>query len=355
MITRSIFPCLIVGALALVSPANPQRQLPPLPEEPEIPKAIPIPEAMTSSEMPKSKKKVSWRDRYLLGPGDVITIRFFGKKGADRAGLRVAPDGTLTYLTARSVYVTGLSIDQTRQKMEKALSAQFRNPRLIVTPDEITSKRFSILGKVINKGVYTLDRPMNLVEAIANAGGLETGLFERNTIELADFDRSFLLRDGEQLKINFRAVFLEANLDPKQNVDIEPGDFIYIASNISNDYFIFGAVKNPGVQGLTPGVTVTEAVTRRGGFTDAAWKGRVLVVRGSIANPQVFPVDVKDILAGKKKDFKLKPKDIVYVADRPWKKAEELTKLAVRGFISAAASSWVSQNVPPLLSDGAEE
>lgn len=345
---------LIAGTLALALPAQGQRQLPSPPEEPEVPKAIPIPEAMISSKpAEKPKKKMSWRDLYLLGPGDVITIRFFGRNGLNRGGIRVAPDGTITYLTARSVYVTGFSIDQARKKLEKALTEQYRNPRLIITPVEVASKRFSILGKVVKKGVYTLDRPMNLVEAIANAGGLETGLFERNTIELADFDRSFLLRDGERLKIDFRSVFLEANLDPKQNVDIEPGDFIYVASNISNDYYVFGEVKNPGVQGLTPGATVTEAITRRGGFAPTAWETRVLVVRGSISNPKVFPVDVTDILAGKKPDFKLQPKDILYVADRPWKKAETLTQLAVRGFISAAASSWVSQNVPPLLNPDA--
>ncbi|BCU79562.1 polysaccharide biosynthesis/export family protein [Luteolibacter sp. LG18] len=287
----------------------------------------------------------SWRKRYELGPGDVLNFSLYGRPELSRKGLRIAPDGTVSYLQAQGVKLSGLTIDEARLAIEGKLGDHFKNPRVILTPEEVGSKRFTILGKVINKGVYTLERPITLVEAVANAGGMETGLFEQNTIELADLDRSFLSRNGKPLEVNFRRLFLEG--DMRQNVEIEPGDFVFIASNITNEYYVLGSVKTPGRQGFSPGATVATAITRRDGFSDKAWLDRILVVRGSLQKPEVHVVDLKKILAAEEKDFPLQPRDIIYVSDKPWSKAEQILGLATEAFISSATASWVNLNVNP--------
>ncbi|GAA5115556.1 polysaccharide biosynthesis/export family protein [Luteolibacter yonseiensis] len=290
---------------------------------------------------------ISWRTRYELGPGDVINFALFGRPELDRPGFRIAPDGTISFLQAQNIKVAGLTIDEARLAIEQGLTSNFRSPRVIITPQEIASKRFTIMGKVLDRGIVTLERPITLVEAIANAGGIETGLYEQNTVELADLDRSFVSRNGQQLKINFKQLLRDG--DMSQNVEIEPNDFIYLASTISNSYYVLGAVGNPGVQGLTADASVVSAVSRRSGFTDRAWTDRVLVVRGSFSQPQTFVVSVKDILAAKIPDFKLQPKDIVYVADRPWATAEDIMKLAFAAFVSSATTNWVDLNVDPII------
>lgn len=75
----------------------------------------------------------------------------------------------------------------------------------------------------------------------------------------------------------------------------------------------------------------------------------MLVVRGSFEKPETFVINVKDILAAKEKDFRLEPKDIVFVADRPWIAAEEIMKLAFSAFVTSATSSWVNLNVDPII------
>ena len=290
---------------------------------------------------------ISWRNRYELGPGDVVNFSLFGRPELDRPGFRIAPDGTISYLQAQNVKVAGLTLDEARLAIEKGLASHFRSPRVIITPQEVGSKRFTILGKVINRGVVTLERPITLVEAIANAGGLETGLFEKATIELADLDRSFISRRGQRLPVDFRRLLNEGEMS--LNIEIEPNDFIFIASTISNDYYVLGAVVNPGVQGLTPDATVVSAISRRNGLTDRAWPDRVLVVRGSFEKPTAFVINLKKILAAKEKDFKLEPKDIVYVSERPWATAEDVLKGALAAFVSSATSSWVNVNVNPIV------
>ena len=289
----------------------------------------------------------SWRKRYELGPGDVINFALYGHPELARPAYRIAPDGTVSYLQDQNIKVTGLSIDEARLAVEQGLADHFRSPRVIITPMEVGSKRFTILGKVAHKGVVTLERPITLVEAIANAGGLEIGMFEYKLIELADLDHSFITRTGQRLPVDFRRLLHEG--DMKFNIEIEPNDFIYIASNISNDYYVIGAVASPGTQGLTDDASVIAAISRRGGFTERAWTSRVLVVRGSFEKPKTFIIDVKKVLTGAEKDFKLEPKDIVYVADRPWSVAEDVLKGALSAFASSAASNWVNLNVPSLI------
>lgn len=306
------------------------------------------PAAEASARVPGNKgasSPVSWRKRFELGPGDVLNFSLFGRPELDRPGFRVAPDGTVSYLQAQNVKVAGLTIDEARLEIEKDLSAHFRSPRVIITPKEVASKRFTILGKVVDRGVVTLERPITLVEAVANAGGLETGLFEQNTVELADLDRSFVSRKGKRLPVDFRKLFQEGEMS--QNVEIEPDDYIYIASNISNDYYVLGAVDAPGVQGMTPDATVVAAISRRHGFTERAWTDRVLVIRGGLTNPKTYVISVKKVLAAEEKDFRLEPKDIVYVADRPWADAEEILQAALSAFVTSAASSWVNVKVSP--------
>ena len=301
--------------------------------------------AVPGNQAPASA--VSWRTRYELGPGDVVNFSLFGRPEFDRSGVRIAPDGTVSFLQAQNVKISGMSLDEARLAIEQSLTSNFRSPRVIVTPSEVASKRFTILGKVAVSGVVTLERPMTLVEAVANAGGLETGLQEQNTVELADLERSFINRRGQRLPVDFKRLFQEG--DMSRNIQIEPNDFIFIASNISNDYYVLGAVASPGAQALTPDASVVASITRRGGFAPSAWADRVLVVRGSFEKPQTFVVNVKNILAAKEKDFKLQPKDIVYIADRPWYQAEEIAKLALNSFVTGATASWINNNVPPII------
>ena len=291
----------------------------------------------------------SWRERYTLGPGDMVNIRFYGQAGLDRPGVRIAPDGTLSYLQVNSLEVNEMTIDEMREALEAALVNYYRNPRLIITPWELKSKRYVILGKVIDKGVFTLDRPITLLEAIARSRGIETGLFEQSTVEIADMDRSFIMRGGKRLDVDFSKLYFEGDLS--QNVYLEPQDYIFLASNLSNEYYVFGAVAQPGAQGFSNRASIISAVTRREGFTEGSWKRRVLVIRGSLSDPQLFVVDVDAILKGLSPDFLLEPGDIVYVNNRPWYKAEQILDTAIENFVKSATSTWVIENVPDVIGD----
>ncbi len=195
-----------------------------------------------------------------------------------------------------------------------------------------------------NKGVYTFDRPLTVIEAIARAGGLETGLSDLRTVELADLSRSFLARGGNRVPVDFEKLFQRGDLS--QNVALEPGDYLFFANASLNEIYVLGEVTDPGVLRFAPNPTVVRAIAARGGYSTKAFKRRVLVVRGSLTNPELHVVDTAAVLAGKEPDFKLQPRDIVYVSTNPWVLAAEVLDLAARSFVQSLMVEVSTLRVP---------
>ncbi|NOS71221.1 MAG: hypothetical protein HOP33_14975 [Verrucomicrobia bacterium] len=292
--------------------------------------------------------RAQWQKKLTLGPGDLLNFVLFDQPELSRRDVPIGPDGRVTFLQAEDVMATGLTIDELRSKFDDALGKYYRNARTIITPSAYRSKKFFLLGSVVTKGVFPLDRPTTMIQAIAGAGGLETGLFEQNTVELADLSHSFIIRQSKRLPVDFEKLFQQGDLT--QNIALEPDDYIYFASASANEIFVVGAVNGPGLMNYTPNATVMAAITARGGFADKAYQSRVLVIRGSLNKPETFVVNTKAILGAESPDFKLQPKDIVYVARRPWARAEEILDAGATAFIQAALVTWTGQKVGPIIS-----
>jgi len=58
---------------------------------------------------------------------------------------------------------------------------------------------------------------------------------------------------------------------------------------------------------------------------------------------------VAAILAGKEKDFQLLPGDIIYVADKPWQRVEELLQMALGSFVQTMTATWGGNNIGPFI------
>ncbi len=292
-------------------------------------------------------RRAEWQKRLTLGPGDLLNIALFEMPDTAQKEVPVRPDGRITFLQARDIVAEGLTVDELRARLDEALGKFYQNPRTIISPAAYRSKKYVVLGAVVNKGVYTFDRPVTVIEAIARAGGLETGLYEQKTVELADLTRSFLVRNGARLPVDFERLFQQGDLS--QNVPLEPGDYLYFASADVNQIYVLGEVMRPGVMVFAPRSTVISAIADRGGYTDKAFKGRVLVVRGSLKNPQTFMVNTGDVLAGKGQDFKLQPRDIVYVSANPWMKLADLVDMAAKAFVQGMLVEATTLHVGPII------
>jgi len=311
-------------------------------------KPLPVEETIRAVAPPRVKpvSVPSWQKRYTLGPGDVLNFSVYDRPDLTRLNVQIAPDGTVSYLQAVAVRAQGPTLDQLQAKIEAEL-AKLENKKVIISPVSIASKDFTIIGRVRKPGSFTLDRPTSILEAIARAEGIENGNLRGSAFELADFERSFVARDGRKLDVDLARLYYEGDLS--QNAFLEPDDYIYIASSLKNEIYVLGAVASPGRRKMPVKLTIAQAIAEAGGFDKYAYKMKVLLIRGSIHQPETQIVDMRAILTGRDPDIKLENKDIIFVNERPFELLERVLDEAIFTFLQTVSSEAVNINYEPIL------
>lgn len=298
----------------------------------------------TAFSVVSPSQRAQWQQKLTLGPGDILNLGLFGDAELAREQVPVGPDGRVSYLEAENVQAAGLTVDEFRDKLNEELSKYRRAPQAVVVPVSYKSKKYFVLGKVAQRGAFPLDRPMTLLEAVARAGGMETGLAaDRSLIELADLSRSFIARNGQRLPVDFEKLFAQG--DFSQNITLEPNDYIYFPASGEKEVYVLGAVRFPGSYVYNTSTGALGAIAARGGFSERAWQKKLIVIRGGLGHPQTFALDGNMVLSAQIADLKLQPKDIVFVSERPWIRAEELLDAAANAFVTSAVVTWTGENV----------
>lgn len=247
---------------------------------------------------------------YTIGAGDKFNVFVYGESELNIKGGIVKADGTLTLQLIGDVKVAGLSINEAMKEISNKLKKYIINPIVTLIPYEFRSKSFTILGKVSQPGTYQIDSNTKALDTIAIAQGLSIGIFENNTIELADLEHAFIRRGNKVLPVNFIELVRKGN--PLHNVPLMDKDYIYIPSALNTEVYILGEVNVPGHYGFKERMTMMQLLSHAKGYKQEANINQVAVIRGNLTNPVVYIVDLEDILEGKSKDFLLKPFDIVF-------------------------------------------
>jgi len=152
----------------------------------------------TTFSMVSPQHRASWQTHYTLGAGDVLTLGLFGDSQAMREEVPIGPDGKLSYLEAHNIQAAGLTVDELRDKLSAEVGRFRRQAQVYVVPVAYRSKKYYMLGKIAQRGAFPLDRPLTLIEAVARARGVETGLAsDRSLVELADMQHAFIARQGK--------------------------------------------------------------------------------------------------------------------------------------------------------------
>ncbi len=257
---------------------------------------------------------------YLVGVGDILEIEISEMPGT-RAETFVMPDGMLYYDLAGGVQAGGITLETLRQRLRDALSNDYSSPLVQLTLKEVNSRRYWILGRVNSPGLYPIQQPTTLLEAIARAGGLFTSRFSGSTEELGDLGRSVVIREGKVLPVDFKALLREG--DMSQNIYLRPDDYIFIPSALSSNVYVLGEVRQPQAIGFKDNLSLVAAIAAAKGPLPKARTDQVVIVRGSLLEPRVAVVDFGAVLTGKARNFELEPFDIVWVPKDPWLHLED--------------------------------
>ena len=277
---------------------------------------------------------------YKLGPGDKMKIYVYDEPELDSDVVIVKQDGTLSYRLVGEVDVTGLTIPEATKIIEERLKDYILYPKVSIIPFEARSASVTILGKVTFPGIIEIQGRMRILDALADAGGLALGYFQNNTVELADLERTFLIRENRVLPIDF--VELIQNGKMIYNIPLLDRDYIYIPSAVNKEVYIIGEVNQEGHSFYQENMTLVQSITFAQGFKNSA-QSTVYVIRGNLNHPRIFKINTKDILKARVRDFRLKPNDIVYVPKRPIARWNEIVNNALPSLQAIQSAYFINE------------
>ncbi len=302
---------------ALLGP-KPSVQFDPYDSKSPVEKEVEVDRAADLSAYAKYKG-----EEYRLGPGDRIQITRLNAKPDDPLGTLgtfVMPDGTVFFDLAQGVPAAGKTTTELSTALTEALRPYYKRSEVAVALREVRSSRYFVLGKVWKPALYPLTQPTTLLDAIARAGGLEVVGGTGTSEELADLSRSFLIRDGRPLPIDFEALIRGG--DARYNIYVKHGDFIYLPPKSTEEILVLGWVAKPASVGYREGMGLIAAISEVGSYRRNAFLQRVLLIRGRLAKPKVAIVNLDDVIKGKKRDIPLQAGDIIWVPQSPWDRLE---------------------------------
>jgi polysaccharide export outer membrane protein len=245
---------------------------------------------------------------YLLGTGDMVRITVFGNPDLTTE-TRITQAGTLTFPLLGEVPVGGLAVAAAEKRLASKLEdgGFLKQAQVNIVVLQFTSQQISILGDVSKPGRYPLERPSNLVEVLALAGGVNLNGSDMVTIvsrhegktEKHDYDLRDVLRKGEGA-----------------NIKINSDDIIYAHSR---EVSVLGQVNRPGKYSVVEGVrNVVDFLSVAGGINPAG-ADVVTVITYREGNPMRKEIDVDALFrsADASSNFELVAGDMIYVPRAP--------------------------------------
>jgi len=260
---------------------------------------------------------------YQIGPEDVLQITVFGVPDLNET-VRVANDGTIALPLLGRISASGLTADQLRDKLERALGKNLlQNPQVSVFVQQFQARPVSIVGAVEKPGLYQIIGQRNLIEMLSLAGGIA----KRSTAAAGKL--VYVTRPGgfknlkivpgmrqlsqDKIAINLKdLLYTQAN---GLNIQIEPHDIIAV-SKADVIYVAGSGVRKPGGFLLEDrdSITVIQALAMAEGLMPDAAKGQARIIHTKPDGSYVdIPLNLEKIINQKAPDPQLASNDILYV------------------------------------------
>ena len=175
----------------------------------------------------KSAGKInSWSARtsgedYLIGSGDILEIITWKEEDFSREEVLVRLDGKLTFPLLNDVQAAGLTTMDLKNVIEEGLKAYVTNPVVTVNVRQPLSKKFYILGEVMNTGEYPLVKHLTVLQAFALAGGFTEWASKKEIILMRN-------ENGQDkiYRINYKNIVKGKDLS--QNIKLKADDTIIV-------------------------------------------------------------------------------------------------------------------------------
>jgi polysaccharide export outer membrane protein len=157
---------------------------------------------------------------YEIQPGDMLEISVWREEYLEREVI-VQPDGRISFPLVGTLNAAGSTVEDVQALVAQRLTQYIPDPVVTVSIKEIRGNRFYVLGQVQNPGQYIMNPTVDVIQALALAGGT-TPFAELNDIKI------LRRQGGKQTLIEFRYADMARGRDLDQNIILQSGDVIIV-------------------------------------------------------------------------------------------------------------------------------
>lgn len=279
---------------------------------------------------------------YLIGPGDVISVRVLGEKDFDIEAATVDEDGKIEVpFSDTPVMAKCRTEKELRSDVTKVLAKYLRNPQLSLRVTERKSRPpATIYGEVRTPQQVVLTRKATLLELLSFSGGVteEAGgmiqVFRTQTPMCADSaeDSDWTAENNGGLDVPSRMYSLSSLKQGREEANpvIYPGDVVVVQK--ASPVYITGEVVAPqGIYLKENGLSLTEAIAKIGGVRREAKTKDIKIYRlkANSKDREIISINYDLIKKGTQKDIMLEPYDIVEVDKSKKSVLQNIAEIAI--------------------------
>lgn len=171
---------------------------------------------------PPPEPSVLDRESYIIGHGDRLRISVWKNPELSVEAVPVRPDGKISVPLLDDVQAAGLTPEELKELLTKALAEYVTNPDVTVLVTEVRSKRIYVIGEIPRSGALPLTQDMRVLDALSAAGGF-TPYADKGDIKVLRRTEG-----GGLVEYHFDYGRYLRGSDPESNLLLEPDDTIVV-------------------------------------------------------------------------------------------------------------------------------
>ena len=174
----------------------------------------------TAQRLPSVLVKAVTDGDYIIGPGDVLSISVWEVEALTKT-VTVLPDGMIAFPLVGELQAEGKTVAQLKEEMGKRIGRYVPEPVVSIAVTQVNSMLIYVIGRVNGPGRYALNANVNVLQALAMAGGLNP-FAKRSKIKIFRHSSS----ETETFEFDYDEVSNGENLE--QNIVLQRGDVIFV-------------------------------------------------------------------------------------------------------------------------------
>jgi protein involved in polysaccharide export with SLBB domain len=195
---------------------------------------------------------------YVVGPGDGLAIDLWGGV-SQRMTRTVDRQGRISLPESGPVLVSGHTLAEVQQTVQKVLRANYRDVSADVSLSRLKTVRVYVVGDVAEAGAYDISSLSTPLNALFQAGGIS----ERGSLRnIKHYRGDKLVEDVDAYDLLLRGVRSEM-------AHLESGDTILVAP-VGPQVTVEGMVRRPAIYELRAEKSLAEVLDLAGGILPAA-------------------------------------------------------------------------------------